>query len=454
MAKSSPKDQIRKAFKFLEKFTNYERALRYPYDGWAMNLERVRILLQPVGSPENQIQAIHIAGTKGKGSTSRIIQSILTSAGFKVGLYTSPHLLKVNERIRINGRMITDLELARAVLALKPGIRAVRKNPALGEVTYFEVITAAAFYHFAREKVDFAVLEAGLGGRYDATNICHPILAVITPISFDHTDILGTTLPQIALEKAMIIKPGIKAVISLQPRTARKVFQARAKEVNAELFALEKFYQWRLKSIRPGEMIFDLIGNRRLQNLKTRMIGPRQMINAACAVLAIDLLAESAGKISARAIRKGLWKANLAGRFQKVEFNGKTIILDGAHNRESARALMETMALLYPDKKFSLIAGLSRDKDLMGFFAELKSHAKKIIISRAKIQRAAEREMFENALEDFRGELRFEPDSEKALGEMLPTRGKDDLIIITGSFYLVGEALEWLSKNGIRIQIP
>ncbi len=454
MLKPSARDRIKSAFQFLNRFTNYERSLRYPYDGWAMNLERVRALLGPIGSPEKNLKAIHIAGTKGKGSTSKLIQSILSSAGFRVGLYTSPHLLKVHERIRIADRMITDLELATALESLRPGIGDVKKKSGLGEVTYFELITAAAFFHFARKKVDFAVLETGLGGRYDATNICNPALIIITPISFDHTDILGTTIPEISREKAMIIKPGCKAIISVQPKAAEKVFRERAREVSAELFPLEKFYQWRLNSIRPGEMVFDLAGKRRLKNLKTRMIGPRQMTNAAAAVLAMDLLEEKFGKISDRAIRQGLWNASLAGRFQEVEFNGRKIILDGAHNRESAKALMETVALLYPGKKFSLIGGLSRDKDLKGFFAELKSQANKIIISRAKIQRAAEKEQFENALKNFRGPIIFEPSLGKAMATILRPGSKDDLIIVTGSFYLVGEALQWLSKKGIKIRIP
>jgi len=454
MHKTSSKNLVRNAFEFLEKFTNYERALRYPYNGWAMNLERVRLLLSSVGSPEKTLKAIHIAGTKGKGSTSKMVQSILTSAGFRVGLYTSPHLLKVNERITINNSMITDIELARAILELKDGVDAVKKNPGLGELTYFELITAVAFYYFARKKVDYAVLETGLGGRYDATNVCEPVLVILTPISYDHTDILGKTLSQIALEKAMIIKPGVEAVISVQPGPARRVFEKRAKEIQVRIFPVEKFYQWRLRSIKPGEMVFDLRGKRELKNLRSRMVGARQMVNCACAVLAVDLLEGYVGKVSDEAIRKGIWSAVLGGRFQEIEFRGRKIIVDGAHNKESARALMETIAMLYPGYKLNFIAGLSRDKDIEGFFSELKCLADRIIISQARIQRAATRETMERALKGFKGEIVFEPSLRRAMRYVLRSSGKGGLIVITGSFYLAGEALEWLKEQGIKIRTP
>jgi len=447
MSKNQYNQIIEKAFQFLNQFTNYERQLRYPYNGWAMNLERVRILLSAVGSPEKTLPVIHIAGTKGKGSTSKFVQSILSALGYKVGLYTSPHLLKVNERIQINDNPISDLELAQAIDSLKPGVQALRENKKLGEVTYFEILTASAFHYFSLQKVDYAVLETGLGGRYDATNVSNPKLVIITPISFDHIDILGDTLEQIALEKAMIIKPDCPVVMSLQPEPAQKVIEQRAEQVKARIFPVENYYQWRLNYINSQEMNFDLLGKRNLVGLKTKMLGPAQMINCASAVLACDVLAESGAKISDSTIRKGIEQALLPARFQQVQFQNKTIILDGAHNQESAKALAQTLSLIYPEKKYNFIIGLSQDKDIEGFLKELKPKAHRIIFSQAKLQRAVGKERLITALGESSLPVAFESEPHQALEKMISITSSDEIIIITGSFYLVGEALEWLNKK-------
>jgi len=445
MSLNSNNQIIEQAFQFLNQFTNYERQLRYPYNGWAMNLERVRILLKEVGSPEKTLPAIHLAGTKGKGSTSKFVQSILSAVGYKVGLYTSPHLLKVNERIQINDSSISDLELAQAIASLKPGVQAVRENKELGEVTYFELLTASAFYYFSLQKVDYAVLETGLGGRYDATNVCNPKLVIITPISFDHTDILGNTLQEIAQEKAMIIKQNCPVVMSVQPEPAKKVIEQRAEQVKAQLFPVENYYQFQLNSINPQEMNFDLLGKRNLIGLKTKMLGPAQMINCASALLACDLLSEPGAKISDSEVRQGIERALLPARFQQVQFQDKTIILDGAHNQESAKALAQALSLIYPEKKYNFIIGLSQDKDIEGFLKELKPRAHQIIFSQARLQRAVGKERLINALGECAIPVAFESEIHQALEKMISITSSDEIIIITGSFYLVGDALEWLS---------
>ncbi len=448
------KEKVKKAFEFLEQFTNYERALRYPYDGWAMNLERVRAVLEEVGSPEKKLRVIHIAGTKGKGSTARMLQSILSRAGYKTGLFTSPHLISVKERITIDHQMISEPELAEVIWELKPGVEKLKNKKELGELTYFELITACAFTYFFKQQVDFAVMEVGLGGRYDATNVCQPALVIITTIGYDHTDILGSDLAQIAREKAMIIKPGVRVIMAPQPEPARQVIISRAEQVKAELYPLEDFYSWRLEKISPEKMEFVLEGKNRKLELETKMLGRHQMINAGLSVLASELLSQQGWKISESVLAEGLSEANLAGRFHQLEFAGKKLVLDGAHNPESAQSLVETLGLVYPEKKWNFIVGLSQDKNPEGFFAPLKPRAQRIVVCNTGISRSARFEKIAPVLEDFSGEVIFEPRLKKAFRILSRGGGDDDIIIITGSFYLVGEALKWLRESGIKIQIP
>jgi len=445
---------VKEALEFLDRFTNYEREARYPYTASAMNLERVRRMLATVGSPEKKLAVVHIAGTKGKGSTARMVSMILSTAGYRVGLYTSPHLLWKNERIQVNEEMISDQDLARALDALRPGVESVQAEKALGEVSYFELLTAAAFYHFAASKVKYAVLETGLGGRLDATNVCMPLVTVITPISLDHTDILGDTLDKIALEKAMVIKPGARVVVAPQAEAAEQVLNKRCREMNAELLAVEKFYSWKLNYIYSHEMGFDLLGKRNLPGLKTKMVGPRQMLNAATAVLACDILSTQGAKISDDTIRYGMARARLAARFQTLELAGRTLILDGAHNPESAKALAETLEMVYPGKKFCFIVGLGRDKDLAGFLAELKPKAECIFLCQANHPRAAKVHLLREKLGDFNGRAEMQPEIKIVLENLSSLTKPGSIIIITGSFFLIGEALQWLLPRGIEIQIP
>jgi len=454
MSQNPETDKVKDALDFLDKFTNYERMARYPYTASAMNLERVSRILAAVGSPEKKLAAIHIAGTKGKGSIAKMVSMILSSAGYRVGLYTSPHLVWKNERIQVNEDMISDPDLARAIDALRPGVEAVQAQKESGEVSYFELLTAAAFYHFAERKVNYAVLETGLGGRLDATNVCAPSVVVITPISLDHTDILGDTIAKIALEKAMVIKPGAKVVVAPQAEAAQEVIAKRGREMNAELFAVEKIYSWKLNYIYSHEMCFDLTGKRSLAGLKTKMVGPRQMSNAASAILACDILSGQGAKISDDTIRYGMARARLAARFQTAELLGRTLILDGAHNPESAQALMETLGMVYPGKEYNFIVGLGQDKDLAGFLAELKPQAKTMALCQAHHPRAASVELLRSKLGDFNGRVVMEPELKSVLENLSGLTKPGSIIIITGSFFLIGEALQWLLPRGIEIQIP
>jgi len=448
------KNKIKNALEFLNRFTNYERHLRYPYNGWAMNLERVKVLLENAGSPEKKLKIIHIAGTKGKGSTAKMLQSILTCAGYKTGLFTSPHLIQVNERIQIDGSAITDEELAEAIENLKPAVAKLSQMPKLGELTYFELLTACALWHFAQKKVDFAILEVGLGGRYDATNICQPILAIITSIGYDHTDILGSKLSQIAQEKAMIIKPDAKVIIAPQKDEAWAVLKERIEQMSAKAFPLEKYYSWQVEKITSEKMEVKITGTARQGIFELALLGVHQAINAGLSILACDILSESKFSIPESAIKQGLKKAYLPARFQQVEFWGKKFIIDGAHNPESAQALVDTLERVYPEQGWNFIVGLSQDKDVQGFFAPIKKRAKRIVICQTGISRSAPPEKIYPALADFSGEVIFEPRLKKAVRQLNHLAKKDELIIIAGSFYLAGEALKWMKESGAEIQIP
>ncbi len=434
------------ALAFLDGFTNYERALRYPYDGWAMNLARMGRLLAALGDPQKNFQVIHLAGTKGKGSTAAMIASMLRAAGLRAGLYTSPHLLSFHERIQVNGAVITDAAVADTVSRLKPAAEAVSREASLGALTYFEILTALALAYFAEAKVEVAVLEAGLGGRYDATNICDPAVAVVTPISFDHMDILGDTLEKIATEKAMIIKPGRKAALGPQPPEARAVLEARAQEVAAPLFRVEEHYRWiRRSEAIPGQT-FDLHGDRELPELFLPLLGDHQLQNAALAVLACDLLAGQARPIADLAVRQGLAAARWPGRF---EILGKhpTIVLDGAHNAASAQSLAETLRRVFSGGKILAVIGLGADKDVEGFFRELQPALAAVWLTRSRTMKAVPAKRLRAALAGFGGKIAESETVAEALAQARAAAGPEDTVLITGSFYVIGEALAELEAG-------
>ena len=434
------------ALAFLDGFTNYERSLRYPYDGWAMNLERVGRLLAALGEPQKKFPIIHVAGTKGKGSTAAMIESILRAAGLRTGLYTSPHLLTFHERVRVNGEVITEAAIAGIVSRLQPAAETLSRESSLGALTYFEILTALALAHFAEERVEVAVLEAGLGGRYDATNVCDPAVAVVTPISFDHTDILGDTLAKIATEKAMIIKPGKPAALGPQPAEAGAILTARAKEVGAPLFRMEDHYQGRRRSEGLRGQRFDLQGDRELLDLRLPLLGDHQLQNAALAVLSCDLFFGAARRLPESAIRQGLAAVRWPARFEVI--TGKpTLVLDGAHNAASAKYLAETLRRIFSGKKILAVVGLGADKDVEGFFRELGPALSAVWLTKSWTMKAVPAERLRSALAGFEGKLAESETVAGALRQALAAAGPEDIVLITGSFYVIGEALPELAAR-------
>ena len=419
------------AVRYLESFINYEDCPSYPYQE-SLILERVRNFLASVGNPQDSLKSIHVAGSKGKGSTCAFLTYILREAGYKVGLYTSPHLVDFRERIRILGHqssvtscqssdfegMISRKELANLVTRLKPVVERYNKSSQYGALTFFEICTAVAFQYFLDKKVDFAVLETGLGGRLDATNVVTPLVSVITPISYEHTQKLGKTLAGIAGEKAGIIKPGVALVCAPQKKEALDVIRKRCRENNSQFYLINR--------IPPGVSCVNL-----------SLVGEHQKMNAAVSAAAAKVLKNSGFKIGASAISRGLSRARWPGRCEAIS-KKPLIVLDGAQNAASAKVLKRAIKDNFKYKKLVLVLGISSDKDLKGICGALKGLADKVILTRADTPRSAP---VNRLAVYFKGANISKTTSVKqamALAEKLSR--KEDLILVTGSLFVVGEA--------------
>jgi len=434
------------AVAFLSRYTNYERALRYPYDGWAMNLERMAVLLDELGRPDRRLKIIQVAGTKGKGSTAAMIAAVLRASGRRAGLYTSPHLTDFRERIQIGGELVAPEAVAEGVARLVPAAEAVARRPKLGPVTYFELLTALALQCFAAAGAEAAVLEAGLGGRYDATTACDPVVAVIAPISYDHMDILGGTLTAIAGEKAMIIKGPAPAVLAPQPEEALAALLDRCRTTGATAVRVEEQYRWARRDETIDGQTFDLAGARELPGLALPLAGDHQLVNAATAVAALDAGAAAGLAVAAAAIRTGLAAVRWPGRLTRVRKN-PDVILDGAHNAASAACLRDTLVRLYPGRRVTAVVGLGADKDVEGFGRELGPALAGLVITRSQAMKAAGADRVRAAFAAAATPSREAPDVAAALRLALATSGPADVVVVTGSFYVVAEAMAALGSG-------
>ena len=319
------------ALDYVLKFADYERL---PRSGIVWDIKRIERLLARLDNPQNYARSVHVAGTKGKGSTSAMIASILQNAGYKVGLYTSPHLLSYTERIRVNGKPIAEKDWANLVEIIQPHVEAENALGDLGQLTTFEIFTAMAFLHFARVKADWQVLEVGLGGRLDATNVIKPEVCVITSISYDHMDVLGDTLAKIAGEKCGIIKPGADVVSAPQFPEAMEVIERVCKEKGVRLIKVGKDVTWERGGFNQEGQSFQVKGLKGEYKLRIKLLGEHQLENAANAVAAAELLQERGAKISSKNIAEGIWKVDWPGRLQVLR-KKPWVVVDGAHNAYS-----------------------------------------------------------------------------------------------------------------------
>ncbi|MDD5196685.1 MAG: folylpolyglutamate synthase/dihydrofolate synthase family protein [Candidatus Omnitrophota bacterium] len=434
--------------RYLESLSNYEIISRYPYQK-AFQLGRIQGFLDLIANPESSLKCIHVAGSKGKGSTCAFLTYILREAGFKTGLYTSPHLADFRERIRIllpkpqslkssvdfEG-MIPKAKLASLVNRLKPVIEKYNRTSKLGPLTFFEIYTALAFLYFQEEKVDFAVLETGLGGRLDATNVVVPLVSVITPVSYEHTDKLGRTLKKIASEKAGIIKNRKSAVISAaQKREALAVIRNKCKKLGAKLLVVGKDITYRgfAKRFMVRALYTDYRG------LKIKLCGSHQVENACVALAAIEALRRHNIKVNIASLKGGLYNTLWPGRCEVVAKN-PLVVLDGAQNAASSRVLKKAIKESFRYRRLILIFGVSNDKDIRGMADELGALADAVILTKSINPRAVEPATLKKYF-PVKGKTVYITSSVREAKKLaLRLAHKEDLILVTGSLFVVGES--------------
>jgi len=429
------------AVDYIQSFTDYEKLPGSAYTAANFDLRRMDMLLASVGNPHQSAPVVHIAGTKGKGSTVAMIASVLSASGRRTAMFTSPHLHTIRERIRINGEMIAEAELASLVDRLKPEVERINQRAQFGLLTTFEVLTAVAFLYFREKAVDYQVLEVGLGGRLDATNVVKPEVCVITTIGFDHTEILGNTLSKIAAEKAGIIKPGCLAVSSPQPAPASRVISQTCRKLRVPLIRVGHEVTWSKGQADLSGQYFLVNGQAGHYQLWIPLLGDHQLENAATAVAALEALASRGAKVSAESLKQGLSQVIWPARFQ-ILGRQPFLIVDGAHNSDSARRLRQSVELYFPQHKVILVLGTSNDKDIAAIVAELAPLCRQVIVTRAHHPRAAGTKLLADQFAQHGRKAEITDDVAQALLRAKQLATDNDLILVTGSLFIAAEAIE------------
>jgi dihydrofolate synthase/folylpolyglutamate synthase len=435
------------ALDYIYSFIDYERQPRAPtrYD-----LRRVYELLALLGNPHLGTNTVHIAGSKGKGSVAAMIASVLTSSCYTTGLYISPHLHIFNERIRIDDKLISDEELVTLVDKIKPKVKVVNDKATYGQLTTFEIITALGFMHFKEKKVDVQVVEVGLGGRLDATNVVQPDVCIITSISLEHTDVLGNTLAEIATEKAGIIKPNSIVITSPQVEEVNQVFEQACLSHAAKWIRVGSDVTWECLDYNSSQQSLRVTGRLGSYELTIPLLGKHQLENAATAVAALEVLAEKGLHISADNIVKGLAKVNWPGRLQVLSHH-PLVVVDGAHNPYSASKLREAIEQYFEFDRAILIIGFSSDKNIAGVIRELVPLFDKVITTHSIHPRAMPTVPIVAEFGKQGVETQAVEDISIALPLALSQAGEKDLICITGSLFVVAGAIEQAGKLGLTV---
>jgi len=441
---------------------SYEESLNFIHGlnrfGTKLGLQNITKLLELLGNPHKNIKVVHVAGTNGKGSTCAMIDSILRCAGLKVGLYVSPYLEVFNERMQINGENISNEDLARLTEKVQEKVFYMREN-CLGSPTEFEVVTAIGFLYFKEQAVDLLVLEVGMGGRLDATNVVTPLVSVITPISFDHQQYLGNTLKDISREKCGIIKPGVPVVTAPQEEEAMAVIEETCKSRNCSLTKVTN------KAVNGGldtasyrfiaggtvGMTFDLFTpQNEYPGLKIKLIGRHQLDNAATAVTAVEMLKRAGIDISKQAIYSGLSEASWPGRLEIIK-EKPTILIDGAHNIAGIKTLRAALEEYFRDRKKILVVGILEDKDYEEMLRELIPVPDTVICTAPDSPRALSAaklaETVSNIFTKTQIKLYTREKIEDAVELASSLATEEDMIVFAGSLYMIGHVRTLLKKN-------
>jgi len=370
-----------------------------------------------------------------------MVTSALTVAGFKAGLFTSPHLHVLNERVRVGSELVSDEELVALLERIRPAIEAVNKTATYGKLTTFEILTALGFCHFEEKQVDYQVMEVGLGGRLDATNVVEPEVCVITSISLEHTDVLGNTLAEIAGEKAGIIKPGCRVVSSPQVEEVERVIKTVCDEKGAELVRVGHEVTWHSPRLVADRQFFEVGGQRGNYELSIPLLGRYQLDNAACAVAALEFLEEQSPQITPETIRQGLATVSWEGRLQVLN-RRPLVVVDGAHNVDSARKLKQSLEQYFEFERAVLIIGFSADKNISSIIRELEPLFDDVIVTRSIHPRAMVTASVAAEFEKQGIAAKETDDISIALPIALEMAGEKDLICVTGSLFVVAGAIE------------
>lgn len=441
------------ALDWIYSFIDFSAKRLDKYAAVDFNLERMARLMRLMGDPQRRYPTVHLAGTKGKGSVSSLCASALTAGGYRTGFYTSPHLEDFRDRFRIDGRWISE-DAVTAIVA-----RLQTLAPEVPGITTFELTTAIGFEWFAEQRVDVAVIEVGLGGRLDATNILMPRVSVITALSYDHMNLLGDTLTQIAGEKAGIIKPGVPVVSALQHAEAQTVLERVAAERGCDLTVTGRDLHFRPLTHSLDGQTFEVwtaaearqlaalrasgqaVAAWRPTRLEIPLLGAHQVENAATAYAALQALHAAGLPLSADAIREGFRSVKWPGRFEVMQ-RTPYVVVDGAQNRESARRLREAVDAYFGDRRLVLVFGASADKDISGMFAELLPRAVTVLTTQAVHPRAADPDDLaaEARRQGFGGPIEAVGPVHRTLVRARELVGPEDVILATGSLFVVSEA--------------
>ncbi len=439
----------KQALAYLYERTDYEKQERLRYNVTTFNLNRMQKLLSLLGSPHKKIHTVHIGGTKGKGSTATMLARMLEANGYKVGLYTSPHVVHLHERIAINSTMISESEMCGL---LNRAYTPIEKMSKTDQPTFFEIMTALAFMHFVDNEVDIAVIETGLGGRLDSTNVIKPKVIGITSLSIDHQNLLGNTIDCIAKEKAGIFKRGVPTVTVQQEPSAMRVLRSQATAVKAPLSVTgsDIDFSQRFETSRehgPHTRICLTTPTSKFEHLRVPLHGRHQAINCGLALAMLDKLKSAGYKIDNDKAAEGLCKVSLAGRMEMIWYDPR-IMIDAAHNAASIQALIHAVGQNIPYDSMVVIFGCNSDKDVRGMLNQLQYGADKVIFTRSNSPKAVSPEDLAEMYTEICGKMCQKASS---LGQALMLAksavSKEDLICITGSFYLIGQAKLRFQQN-------